>query len=53
MMTEKAVDGLGSLIPPALQAFLLRPRNVESVSRLGDLAVGRTPRSPGTGSVAS
>jgi hypothetical protein len=41
VMAEEAVRGPGSLIPAAVQALLLRPRNEESLARLGDLAVGR------------
>jgi uncharacterized protein YndB with AHSA1/START domain len=41
-MAEEAVRGPGGVIPARLQALALRPRNVESLSRLADLAVGRT-----------
>ncbi|MFD3745663.1 SRPBCC family protein [Nocardia sp. NPDC058633] len=40
VMTEEAVRGPGRLMPPALQAVALRPRNRESLSRLADLAEG-------------
>jgi Polyketide cyclase / dehydrase and lipid transport len=41
LMEEEAVRGPGSLVPTAVQGMLLRPRNVESLARLADLAVGR------------
>jgi hypothetical protein len=46
VMAEEAVRGPGSLIPSSVQALpvqalLLRPRNEESLARLGDLAMGR------------
>ncbi|HEY0804070.1 MAG TPA: SRPBCC family protein [Pseudonocardiaceae bacterium] len=49
VMAEQAVSGAGGLIPAAVQALLLRPRNVESLARLSDMAAGRarlaaTPR---------
>lgn len=40
VMTERAVRGPGRLMPHALQAVLLTPRNRESLSRLADLAEG-------------
>jgi hypothetical protein len=40
-MAEEAVRGPGSAIPAAVQALLLRPRNLESLARLGDIASGR------------
>jgi hypothetical protein len=44
LMEEEAVRGPGGLIPTAVQGILLRPRNVESLARLADLAVGRRAR---------
>ncbi|MGW5436852.1 SRPBCC family protein [Nocardia asteroides] len=41
VMGERAVRGPGKLLPHAVQAALLTPRNRESLSRLADLAVGR------------
>jgi hypothetical protein len=41
VMAEEAIDGPGGVIPARLQALVLRPRNVESLSRLADLAEGR------------
>jgi uncharacterized protein YndB with AHSA1/START domain len=41
VMAEEAVRGPGSLIPAPIQAIGLRPRNIETVSRLADLAIGR------------
>lgn len=41
VMAEEAVRGPGGLIPTQVQGLLLRPRNLESLARLGDLAVGR------------
>jgi uncharacterized protein YndB with AHSA1/START domain len=41
VMAEEAVRGPGSAIPAAMQALVLRPRNMESLARLGDLATGR------------
>lgn len=41
VMAEEAVRGPGGLVPAAVQGLLLRPRNVESLARLCDLAVGR------------
>ncbi|HEX5407818.1 MAG TPA: SRPBCC family protein [Pseudonocardiaceae bacterium] len=40
-MAEEAKGGPAGLIPARLQALVLRPRNVESLSRLADLAAGR------------
>jgi hypothetical protein len=40
-MTEYGTRGLVRLIPEALQAVVLVPRNRESLGRLRDLAVGR------------
>ena len=41
VMAEEAVRGPGGVIPTPLQALLLRPRNIESLARLADLAEGR------------
>jgi hypothetical protein len=41
VLAEEAVRGPGSAIPASVQALLLRPRNIESLARLGDLATGR------------
>ncbi|MGA6164906.1 SRPBCC family protein [Amycolatopsis magusensis] len=41
VMEEGAMSGPGRLMPDAVQAFLLRFRNTEALSRLADLAVGR------------
>jgi hypothetical protein len=43
-MTEYGTHGLGRLIPDALQAVVLVPRNRESLGRLRDLAVGKAHR---------
>ncbi|MEA5363504.1 SRPBCC family protein [Amycolatopsis sp., V23-08] len=40
-MREHAVRGPGKLLPERVQAWLLRPRNKESLARLADIAVGR------------
>jgi hypothetical protein len=40
-MSEEAVRGPAALLPAAVQAVMLRPRNRESLARLGDLAAGR------------
>jgi hypothetical protein len=47
VMAEEAVRGPGSLIPIPVQALLLRPRNIESLARLGDLALGHERSSSG------
>lgn len=47
LMEEEAVRGPGSLIPASVQALALRPRNIESLSRLADLAVGRAAQLSG------
>jgi uncharacterized protein YndB with AHSA1/START domain len=44
VLAEQAVRGPGSLIPAAVQGLVLRPRNIESLTRLGDLAAGRATR---------
>ncbi|OZM72484.1 polyketide cyclase [Amycolatopsis antarctica] len=41
LMEEEAVDGPSRLIPAAVQALALRPRNREALARLSDLAAGR------------
>ncbi|UOZ03781.1 MULTISPECIES: SRPBCC family protein [unclassified Amycolatopsis] len=43
-MTEHVVRGPAKVLPEAVQGLLLRPRNAESLARLGDLAVGRRAR---------
>lgn len=45
-MTEKVVRGPASLLPEALQAALLKPRNAEALSRLADIATGRARQVP-------
>lgn len=40
-MAERAVTGWAGVIPVRIQALAWRPRNVETLSRLADLAVGR------------
>ncbi|MGO1051238.1 SRPBCC family protein [Crossiella sp. CA198] len=40
-MSELADAGPARLLPSALQAVVLRPRNRESLSRLADIAIGR------------
>lgn len=47
VIEEQAVRGPIAQIPVAVQALYLRPRNVETLSRLADLAVGRARRSQG------
>jgi hypothetical protein len=41
LMGEEIVDGPLSQLPPAVQGAFLRPRNLESLARLDDLARGR------------
>jgi hypothetical protein len=43
-MLEEAVKGPPSLLPKAAQAVYLKPRNRETLRRLGDLAVRRESR---------
>ncbi|MET9026694.1 SRPBCC family protein [Nocardia sp. NPDC004168] len=43
-MYEHAERGLGRLMPNALQELLLVPRNMESLSRLADIAIGKARR---------
>ncbi|HWD02093.1 MAG TPA: SRPBCC family protein [Amycolatopsis sp.] len=40
-MAERALRGPGTVLPEAVQATLLRPRNRESLARLAALAEGR------------
>lgn len=40
-MAERAISGPGRLIPKAVQAVLLRPRNTESLQRLRAIAENR------------
>ena len=40
LMSEQVVRGPAAILPKAVQAVLLVPRNRESLSRLADLAVG-------------
>lgn len=46
-MAERAVRGPGRVLPDAVQALLLVPRNRESLRRLADLVIGRTAEGPG------
>ncbi|QYN19078.1 SRPBCC family protein [Amycolatopsis sp. DSM 110486] len=46
-MRERALRGPGKLLPEALQALVLRPRNRESLARLATLAEGRARRAVG------
>jgi hypothetical protein len=48
VLAEQGVRGPVGRIPVAIQRILLRPRNVETLSRLADLAVGRARLSHGT-----
>jgi len=43
-MSEELISGLGRVIPRPVQFALLRPRNVESLRRLDDIAVHREAR---------
>lgn len=43
-MTEEAKAGPAKALPHAVQTMLLKPRNVESLRRLADIAVGRAAR---------
>ncbi len=43
-MGEVLDSGIGRLLPKAVQALLLRPRNAEALRRLDDLAVHREAR---------
>jgi uncharacterized protein YndB with AHSA1/START domain len=45
-MQEEFISGPARLLPHAVQVILLAPRNRESLSRLADLAEGRTPARP-------
>ena len=51
-MTERAVRGPIGLAPPTLQARMLAPRNRESLRRLADLVVGKSPGTRPDGSRA-
>lgn len=48
-MYEHSERGLGTLVPNVLQELLLVPRNMESLSRLADIAVGKARRGSGIG----
>ena len=43
-MSEELTSGIGRLIPRPVQFALLRPRNLESLRRLDDIAVHREAR---------
>ncbi len=43
-MSEALTSGVGRLLPDVVQFFVLRPRNVEALRRLDDIAVHREPR---------
>jgi hypothetical protein len=43
-MGEELSAGIGRLLPGAIQALLLRPRNAEALRRLDDIAVHREAR---------
>jgi uncharacterized protein YndB with AHSA1/START domain len=43
-MTEHIVRGPGKVLPAALQALIVKPRNTEALARLADMAVGRHAR---------
>ncbi|EIE99066.1 SRPBCC family protein [Saccharomonospora glauca] len=45
VMGEEAVSGPASLLPESVQALALKPRNLEALARLEDIAVNRRPRS--------
>lgn len=40
-IAESVVSGAGRLLPEAVQAVVLRPRNAEALARLADIAVHR------------
>jgi uncharacterized protein YndB with AHSA1/START domain len=40
-MTEHIIRGPGKVLPAALQALFVKPRNTESLARLADLATGK------------
>ncbi|EHR61273.1 SRPBCC family protein [Saccharomonospora cyanea] len=46
-MGEEAVSGPAALLPAPVQALLLKPRNVEALARLEDIAVNRESRGQG------
>ncbi|MGW4525050.1 SRPBCC family protein [Amycolatopsis sp. NPDC004378] len=43
-MTEHVVSGPAKVLPAALQALVIKPRNTESLARLADLATGKYAR---------
>ena len=43
-MAETLTSGIGRVLPDAVQALLLRPRNAEALQRLDDIAVHRESR---------
>ncbi|WP_410633009.1 SRPBCC family protein [Amycolatopsis sp. cmx-4-83] len=43
-MTEHIVRGIGKVLPAAVQALVVKPRNTESLARLADLATGKHAR---------
>jgi uncharacterized protein YndB with AHSA1/START domain len=43
-MAETLTSGIGRLLPRAIQALLLRPRNAEALRRIDDIAVHRESR---------
>ena len=43
-IAETLTKGIGRLLPDAVQTLLLRPRNVEGLRRLDDIAVHRDPK---------
>ncbi|MFC4003295.1 SRPBCC family protein [Prauserella oleivorans] len=47
VLEEQAVTGPLSVVPAAVQALFLKPRNTEALSRLADIVVGRRARSGG------
>ncbi|MBK1783006.1 SRPBCC family protein [Prauserella cavernicola] len=42
IMEERVVSGPASLVPVAVQALVVKPRNAEALGRLCDIAVART-----------
>jgi uncharacterized protein YndB with AHSA1/START domain len=40
-MTEHIVKGPGKVLPAAVQALIIKPRNTEALARLADIATGR------------
>jgi hypothetical protein len=47
VMAEAAKEGPAAMLPVALQAVLLRPRNREALARLSDLAGGHARKASG------